>query len=378
MVISRRDAMLSVVAGLIVPWQTFAFEKQGQQDNDIFLSCRILTNGSYTLACMNAGGHVFWENALPGRGHGFAIRQGTDQFVVFARRPGQYAMVVDVRTGKTIKRLSSITGRHFYGHGVFDRQVKRLYTSENDFERGRGVIGIYDADSDYRRLGELDSGGIGPHEVVMLHHRDELVVANGGVRTHPDFGRTPLNIDSMRPNVAWLDPSSGVVNNRLELPESRRRLSLRHLAVSDVDRVCVAGQIVSANSAGEDDMLEPLVAFSDGDSQELGIAPDAVQKLMRRYLASVAWLSDPGLFVVTAPHAGVVTLWSQTGQFQGSIEVARDSAGVCSDVSGKTAWISADTGKLLSIDFPSRVKSSHQFALVDGYFDNHITCVPRA
>ncbi len=36
-----------------------------------------------------------------------------------------------------------------------------------------------------------------------------LVVANGGLRTHPDTGRETLNPDDMSPNLALIDLATG-------------------------------------------------------------------------------------------------------------------------------------------------------------------------
>ena len=42
------------------------------------------------------------------------------------------------------------------------------------------------------RIGELASFGVGPHEVVLMPDGATLVVANGGIRTHPDRDRAKL------------------------------------------------------------------------------------------------------------------------------------------------------------------------------------------
>ena len=108
--------------------------------------------------------------------------------MAFARRPGTFALVLDCAAGVVLRRLEAPGGRHFYGHGAFLEGGAILATTENAFETGEGRIGLWDAATGYARLGEIPSGGIGPHEAVRLPGIDTLGVANAGIRTHPASG----------------------------------------------------------------------------------------------------------------------------------------------------------------------------------------------
>src|SRR5690606_30895384 len=110
----------------------------------------------------------------------------------FARRPGTFALVIDVVHGRILYRIASAESRHFYGHGAFSSDGRLLYATENDFAGERGVIGIYDAADGYRRAGEIPSYGIGPHELRLLADGTTLAVANGGILTRPDLPRVKL------------------------------------------------------------------------------------------------------------------------------------------------------------------------------------------
>ena len=107
--------------------------------------------------------------------------------MAFARRPGRFADVIDCRSGAQLARLEPPEGHHFYGHGVFSPEGEVMYTTENAFESGEGMIGVWNA-RDYRRIGQFPSGGIGPHEMLLRRDAPGLVVANGGIETHPDTG----------------------------------------------------------------------------------------------------------------------------------------------------------------------------------------------
>ena len=113
----------------------------------------------------------------------------------------------------------------------FSRNGRLLYATENDYANRKGVVGVRDASAGYRPIGEFSSGGIGPHDIAMLPDGRTLVVANGGVATHPDFGRESLNLSIMTPSLAYIDVETGDLLERQELPSDMHRLSIRHLAV---------------------------------------------------------------------------------------------------------------------------------------------------
>src|SRR5207237_5891958 len=124
--------------------------------------------------------------------------------VVVARRPGTFAVVCDPKGQTAPVTIASVEGRHFFGHGVFAPDGKLLYATENDFERGQGVIGIYDVAGGYERIGEFPTYGVGPHEMILLPDGKTFAIANGGIETHPDYGRAGLNIDRTDPTLRSL------------------------------------------------------------------------------------------------------------------------------------------------------------------------------
>ncbi|MCY4309047.1 MAG: DUF1513 domain-containing protein [Rhodobacteraceae bacterium] len=68
----------------------------------------------------------------------------------------------------------------FFGHGIFSADGSLMFTTENDYEVAAGRIGIWDTRNGYHRVGEIGSGGIGPHDIKYISEQEILVVANGG------------------------------------------------------------------------------------------------------------------------------------------------------------------------------------------------------
>src|SRR5690606_16598003 len=128
---------------------------------------------------------------MAGRGYSFAIDSTRGRVVAFGRQPGFFAVAFDIGGTQAPRTIEPAKNRHFYGHGVFSSDGRRLFATENDFDAGLGVVGVYDSTTqgDFRRIGEFSTGGVGPHEVVLLRDGRTLCVANGGILTHPDYGK---------------------------------------------------------------------------------------------------------------------------------------------------------------------------------------------
>ena len=253
MAIDRRASLGLLAAGLAAP--LLPRPLHAASSGRVFLSARADVGGGYRVSGFAAFGAPAFDLPLPGRGHSFAVRPDNRIAVHFSRRPGSFALAIDLARGVARTTFAAPPDRHLYGHGVFGPDGRLLYATENDFATGRGVIGIYDARNGYARLGELPSHGIGPHEIRLLSDGTTLAVANGGIATRPDLPRVKLNLPTMDPSLCYIDRRNGALLGNIRLPEPLRQLSIRHLAVGPDDRVAVAMQDV-----GPSNRLVPLVA----------------------------------------------------------------------------------------------------------------------
>jgi hypothetical protein len=76
-----------------------------------------------------------------------------------------------------------------------------LLTSEVMAQGSAGRTGLWDT-SICRRIGEWDSGGIGPQDIRRLSN-GRILVAKGGIQTDPS-DRAKLNLATMRSNLTVL------------------------------------------------------------------------------------------------------------------------------------------------------------------------------
>ncbi len=327
-----------------------------------FLAAAARPDGSYRLCGIDRDLSVRFQIPLPARGHAAAAHPTRPEAVAFARRPGVFALVIDCSTGAQIAKITAPEGRHFYGHGCFSADGTLLFTTENDYEAGMGKIGVWDTAKGYQRVDEWDSGGVGPHELKRLPGTDILAIANGGIETHPDSGRTKLNIPTMRPNLAYL--ASGQVIEIAELPREQHKNSIRHLAVNGAGDVAFGMQWQGAQS------VQPMLGIHRrGGPIVLAQAPQEHLRQLQGYIGSVAFGPGGRQVAVTSPRGGVAQIYdADLGQMTRATEIA--------DVSGVAAYgdgfvVTSGTGLVRSLSGTSSAEIAHR----DIQWDNHLVPV---
>ncbi|WP_181708441.1 DUF1513 domain-containing protein [Chthonobacter rhizosphaerae] len=364
-----RRAILNMIAGavtlpLLGPRAIYAAEPSAEP---LFAACVKQPDGAYAVAILDDAGTIRRLHPLPDRGHDIAFDPVRRRCIAFARRPGTFAVVFDLAGESEPKILSSAPGRHFYGHGVFSADGSLLYATENDFEAGRGVVGIYAAEADFRRLGEVPTGGVGPHELVWLPDGRTLAIANGGLDTHPDFGRVDLNAADMAPSLTLMDASSHRLLASQVLDKSLSRLSIRHLAVDRRGAVWFGGQY-----EGDPAEHPPLVGrLTPGAGVDLFSLPPEIRPRTRNYIGSVAASADGDAVAFSAPRGNLVfALDAASGRYLGDAAF-RDGCGLAPAARASGLVVTAGTGRVARLETADGL-ALKPVAAEPVAFDNHL------
>jgi hypothetical protein len=327
----------------------------------LFVGCRIEENG-YTVSAVDGRGRLRWSLPLPDRGHSVTFHPTRPLGVVFARRPGRFAVVFDHDAGTVVRRIDAAPDRHFYGHGTFTAGGRFLITSENAYASGEGKLGVRDATDGFRQVGELPSHGVGPHDVRLMPDGRTLVVANGGIRTHPDFERKKLNLAEMAPSLSFLDIETGTRIDDFRLPAALHQLSIRHLDVAADGRVGVAMQY-----QGRADHDVPLVAVCDGAGLRPVEASTALGRELRHYTGSAAFDGRGRHLAVSGPRGDLVTIWdSRDGRLAARLDVP-DGCGVAA--AGDGFVLTSGVGRVLRWSAADGLTPLNMAA---GGWDNHL------
>lgn len=303
----KRDFLKACGAGFLsslLPHQAFALSRS----DALFFSAAKNAAGDFVTAIITEVGDIVATIPLPKRGHDVTYCPINNHAIVFARRPGTFAIVFNP-SGTILTSLTSEPGRHFYGHGHYSTDGKLLFATENDFENAIGMIGIYDVTANYARIGEWQSGGIGPHDILLTNDGKYLCIANGGIETHPDFGRTKLNLATMRPNISWLEIESGHIIASHNLPNTLSKLSMRHLSMGKDSTMWFAAQ----NQGSTTPMHQLVGSVSlDHDLEWLELPRPALASL-KNYVGSIATNSDGSLIALTSPVGNSLLIADQAG-----------------------------------------------------------------
>jgi uncharacterized protein len=308
------------------PRGAFAFERT----DAVFASAFMAPDGRYGVATLTEAGEIVDRTLLPARAHGMAFSPASRRAVAFARRPGTYAMILASDRAAEPIVITAAEGRHFFGHGCFSADGRLLYATENDFSANRGMIGVYDGTEGFARVGEFPTYGIGPHDMTLTADGRMLAIANGGIETHPDFGRTKLNLDHMEPSLALVDTATGALIEKHALPPELSLLSTRHVDIGADGRIWFACQYEGARTD-----LPPLVGhFAKGEGLTFVHLPERITVALANYVGAIAVNRREGLVGLTSPKGNVaVTLDARTGAVVKEERVA-DAAGVAAAAHG--------------------------------------------
>ncbi|MCB1885296.1 MAG: DUF1513 domain-containing protein [Geminicoccaceae bacterium] len=366
--LARRAVLAGFGAGLCALVGLRAAEARGGP-GALFVSCRREGEDRYQASGIGLDGALRFDLPLPGRGHSTAFRPDRPECVVFARRPGTFAVVIDHGADVALRRIDAPENRHFYGHGAFSPDGGTLFASENDFEGKRGIVGVYDARDGYRRIGEFESHGLGPHDLRLMPDQKTLMVANGGILTHPDFDRLKLNLPDMKPTLAFVDLASGRLLDEAKLPPSLHKLSTRHLAFGADGVAAVAMQ-------DEDDGpdLRPLVGVHRGGGIALLDLPEPDLRRMVRYTGSTAFDAGGRVLAVSAPRGNMVAFWeigadAGADRWLGRLDLA-DACGVAPDGAPGGFLVTSGTGRVVRFDARART-TQDVLPPGPGAWDNH-------
>jgi len=305
----RRDFILSsALLGLAHKVDAAAVANQTEQNNPLavrFVSAAKSNLGEHFFVCLNNQFDIIAQHLIPARGHSIAC-SSLGHIAAVGRRPAGFCLVLDDR-GEKLVELTAQAGRHFYGHGVYSADGATLYLTESNYhiQGTRGVVGIFDVHRQYVRVGEFMTEGIGPHEILLSPDGTQLIVANGGIQTHPETGRKKLNIGTMKPSLVYLDRLSGELVHQVSLEDELRYNSIRHLSLGLDGRVYIALQ-----QQNKDRILSCLIARFDPEEAKLEkvhVQPE-LQLLLNGYVGDIC-VDHSGRFVAaSSPKGGIVVL----------------------------------------------------------------------
>jgi hypothetical protein len=287
-----------------------------------YVATRREADGSFAAIVIDETGEVLFRESLDGRGHDIALSPDRSLAVFFARRPGYFALVVDLDGRQRKLAFTPPPGKHFYGHGFFAPDGRLLYVTESGGEDETGLIGVYDVAAGFVRIGGYPTHGLDPHEALLLPDGKTMVVANGGMQTHPDDERLVINLATMEPSLAYIDIATGDLVEQVSLGAELHQVSLRHMGIDRQGAVWIGGQYQGPPT----DEVPLVVRHRLGRALKPIPAPAKVYASLRQYVGSVSANADGSLIATTSPRGGTVIEWNAE---TGAVVSQRALADVC-------------------------------------------------
>jgi hypothetical protein len=312
------------------------------------------------------GGEGLTGFALPGRAHAIT-RLPWGEVVLIGRRPGTFAAFLNPHDADAGLRLfAPETGHRFAGHAALSPDGGTLATSEIDAQTGAGSIVVRDAHSGAPRA--MFPAGIEPHDLLFARGGSRLVVAIGGIARAADVKGPAINAGNIESAILELDPNSGAVLKRHELPPDMKSLSLRHMALAP------DGETIAFGMQDQDrSQIRPLMGcLRAGGDIELLALPAEDEGALRAYIGSVAVDSSGRYVAATSPKGGMVGLWSlMDGQWLGGFSAA-DVCGLAPGKDPASFWATSGLGDVVQLRASKAGLAAQAHWQAAASFDNHL------
>lgn len=367
--IDRRTFLMLATAAGVAPHVALA-DVSAAGNTAVYLTAR-KRGPAFEAAVVDEAGRDRLVVPLDARGHSFAIGRDGRRAIAFARQPGRFAVAFDIDGKTDPQAFAAEPDRHFFGHGTFAENDRLLIATENDYDGERGVAGVYDVDAGMRRIGEFATGGLDPHEVVPMPDGRTLCIANGGVLTHPDYGKLELNLETMTPSLTYVDVVTGDIMETVTLEPALHKLAFHHLVVDGTGTVWFGAQYHGPVS----DRPPVVGRHRRGRQPELFTGSDEVLRGLSNYVGSLAVDRSGTIVATSSPVGGIVAYWdAATGRCLGTTAM-RDSCGVAA---GTTAPFRVTSGFGHMVEAGPSAGPSETAGTAEGTvaWDNHLRLIP--
>ena len=284
--------------------------------------------------------------------HSAMLMPGKKERCVIVEKDDSNACIVDLENNICESTFSSKEGWNFNGHCIFSPDQKFFYDAEyNQKNKEAGAIVIRNAET-MEIIGELDSGGIQPHDMKFFAGGSRLAVAH--------YGKLAVEVPkNLLSTVTVLEMPSGKILETISSPGENQELC--HIAVTEDGKYLVSVQdFLSAAPPGANDKnatvavgkqnfrIAPIMIGKFGESHEV-LMP---KKFQDNFLFNFSVALDTTRNVAAVAHffGELVTFWDlNTQKFIKGKKLPESTSGVAITADFKT-FIASNYKKLYFFD----------------------------
>lgn len=283
------------IASLLLPGT------KGTPPTGDFVSAQKNSSGKNLIGILNLPSRDLKSAEISIEGHSIAFNPVEKNLVVlFGQPPSRVSLLFDVEKMAVIRIFDCAPGNYFYGHGVFSRDGKHLFVSEHVNDDTAGIITIRDT-AGFRLIGQLNSHGNAPHELLLTPDGSTMVIANGGI-TEKNDGTPVANADNIFSSLCYVEIESGKLLAKDTLVNTA--MSIRHIKSDGLGNLGVGLANFGVKNG------DPCVAVRN-DKADLKLV-DRTGNTGREHQRVLSVVVDAASDTVAATHpeAGVVSFWS--------------------------------------------------------------------
>lgn len=308
------------------------------------------------------------------RGHGICQNPVKPQQVVMSgRSPGNQSLVLDLAENRITHRFQSKIHQHMQGHACFSQDGQHLFCTESNYKTGEGKISVWETGT-FTQVTEYKSHGIGPHELALMPDGKTLVIANGGLKKHPDSGRKVLNLNSMDSSLTYLNSLTGQLISQHRYTEPSA--SLRHLDVASDGTVAIAVQ-VQRKGSGHSKLIPLAVLHKPNHGELIPLhAPDKLTHKLKDYMGSVRIHSEHRIAAFTSPRGNLAMFWDLDNHQLKAHHAFHNVCGLTLDADKKHFILSSSAGKIRRLDSKTLIENKDlRLNFPNQHWDNHMLTV---
>ena len=273
--------------------------------------------------------------------HGVTPAPHAPERAVLFEKKGRGCCEVDLRSREMLRKIETVEGREFYGHGAYSPDGSLLYCTESEVgNRFRGVVAVRDGGS-FELLGEFPTYGNAPHDCHFVDGGRILVITNGGDAVD----------GASASSVTFVEVASEKLVEKVELDNPK--LNAGHVATTADAGLAVA----SAPRDGLQHEARPLGGLSlrtEPGSLRARVEPEDITGRMLGETLSVAIHEPTQTVAATNPDGDLVSFWDlETGELRRSLDLPR-VRGVALTLEGSEFVLCYDTApRIVRVDAAS-------------------------
>lgn len=360
-------AVIGTAAGIGLSKKSFDSD---DLEKEIWLSAQGHNPKQYGIGWITANDQHYAQSLTNFRGHGLCQNPiNPEQVIMFARRPGNYGIRLNTLSGEVDGKFHCDDDHYMHGHGCFSADGKKLFSTESSISSGKGKIAIRDSEN-LELIGEFESYGIGPHEIKLMPDGHTLVVANGGLLTHPNSGRKILNLDTMRSTLSYIDSLTGELISEHTVVESKA--SIRHIDVAE-DGTVAMGLQVQRKAMNNNEPTTLAAIHKVGQDVQLLKAPENLTLKLHDYMGSVAVNSATRIAAFTSPKGDLALFWHLDDLTLQGYHAFHDVCGLTVSQDNKYFVLSNSAGRIRQINARTLKENIDKRMKFNGVsWDNHM------